>query len=116
MADGAQRERAYYMITAPHMPVLQSHVMLKSVGPGEMKISSTGEIVRVANSAAISHCAAELFDKSLGVVSTFRLPESEACYAIAERSGRCNGTPYWAMEVDPDVLYDHSDYVSLTGS
>ena len=51
VADGARRERAYYMITAPHMPVLQSHVMLKSVGPGEMKISSTGEIVRVANSS-----------------------------------------------------------------
>jgi hypothetical protein len=108
-ADGARRERAYYMITAPHMPVLQSHLMLKSVGPGKMKISSTGEIVLVENPGAISKCAPELFDKSLGVVITFRLPESEACYAIAERPGRCNGTPYWAMEVDPDVLYDHSD-------
>ena len=108
-ADGARRERAYYMITAPHMPVLQSHLMLKSVGPGEMKVSSTGEIVHVENPGAISKCVAELFDKSLGVVSTFRLPVSEACYAIAERPGRCNGTPYWAMEVDPDVLYDHSD-------
>ena len=108
-ADGARRERAYYMITAPHMPVLQSHLMLKSVGPGAMRVSSTGEILHMESSGAISKCAAELFDKSLGVVSTFRLPESEACYAIAERPGRCNGTPYWAMEVDPDVLYDHSD-------
>lgn len=109
LADGARRERAYYMITAPHMPVLQSHLMLKSVGQNQMRVASTGEIVRVENSGAISHCAAELFDRSLGVVSTFRLPASEACYAIAERPGRCNGTPYWTMEVDPEVLYDHSD-------
>ena len=108
-ADGARRERAYYMITAPHMPVLQSHLMLKSVGQKQMKVSSTGELIAVDNPGAISQCKAELFDKSLGVVSTFRLPESEACYAIAERPARCNGTPYWTMEVDPDVLYDHSD-------
>jgi hypothetical protein len=108
-AEGARRQRAFYMITAPHLAALESHWMLKATGKDQMRVSSTGEIVKVKDALAISKCDAGLFDKDMHVTSTFRLPGSETCYAIQERPNRCNGTPYWAMEVDPDVLYDHSD-------
>jgi hypothetical protein len=41
-------------------------------------------------------------------VSTFRLADTQACFAVAERPNRCNGSPYWLMEIDPDVVPDHS--------
>jgi hypothetical protein len=108
-AEGARKQGAYYMFTAPHMTLLQSHRMLKSVASDEMKVASSGEIIKVSDPAAISMCKARLFDKDLRVVSTFKLPGMKTCFAIQERPNRCNGTPYWAMEVDSDVLFNHDD-------
>ena len=106
--EGAQTQGAYYMSTAPHMQVLQSHRMLKAIGANQMIVASTGEKVPIKNPAAISQCDPKLFnEEGLNVISTFKLQDTRACFAVQERPNRCNGTPYWLMEIDPDVVPDH---------
>ena len=107
--EGALPQSSFYMNTAPHMQVLQSHVMLKAVGATQMRVASTGETITIHNPQAIAQCNRDLFNQEqLNVVSTFRLADTQTCFAIQERPGRCNGTPYWMMEIDPDVVPDHS--------
>jgi hypothetical protein len=97
------------MSTAPHMPILQSHVMLKAIGANEMQVSSTGQKIQIKDPNAIARCDRNLFNQQgLNIVSTFRLYDTQTCFAVQERPGRCNGTPYWMMEIDPDVVPDHS--------
>ena len=105
--DGAVDQSSYYMSTAPHMPLLQSHLMLKAISANQMQVASTGQKITVTPEA-IAQCDRNLFDKNLNVVSTFRLYDTQACFAIQERPNRCNGTPYWMMEIDPAVVPDHS--------
>lgn len=108
-AEGALPQGSYYMNTAPHMQILQSHVMLKAIGAKQMQAASTGEKIEIQNPKAIAECSAELFnEQKLNVISTFRLYDTQTCFAIQERPGRCNGSPYWLMELDPDVVPDHS--------
>jgi pimeloyl-ACP methyl ester carboxylesterase len=107
--DGAVPQSSYYMSTAPHMPILQSHVMLKAIGATQMQVASTGEKITIHNPDAIANCNRDLLNaENLNIVSTFRLYDTHACFAIQERPNRCNGTPYWMMEIDPDVVPDHS--------
>ncbi len=107
--EGAQAQSSYYLSTAPHMQILQSHVMLKAVGANQMRVSSTGQVIQIEDPSAIAGCNRDLFNKQhLNIVSTFRLADTHACFAIQERPNRCNGTPYWMMEIDPDVVPDHS--------
>jgi hypothetical protein len=106
--EGAQPQGAYYMSTAPHMEVLQSHVMLKAIGSNQMLVSSTGQKIQIEDPNAIAECNRDLFNKQhLNIISTFRLEDTKACFAVQERPNRCNGTPYWLMEIDPDVVPDH---------
>ena len=91
------------------MQILQSHVMLKAVGANQMRVSSTGETIQIKDPDAIAKCDRDLFNKQdLNIVSTFQLADTKACFAVQERPGRCNGTPYWLMEIDPEVVPDHS--------
>ncbi len=107
--EGALAQSSYYMSTAPHMQILQSHVMLKAIGANQMQVASTGQKITIHNPNAIAQCDRNLFiQEKLNVVSTFRLADTQACFAIAERQNRCNGSPYWMMEIDPDVVPDHS--------
>jgi hypothetical protein len=107
--DGAVAQGSYYLSSAPHMQILQSHVMLKSIGAKQMRVSSTGQTIQIQDPQAIAQCSRSLLNKQgLNIVSTFRLADTRACFAIQERPGRCNGTPYWLMEIDPDVVPDHS--------
>jgi hypothetical protein len=107
--EGAPSEGAYYLSSAPHMQILQSHDMLKSVGANQMRVSSTGQTIQIEDPNAIATCDRNLFNKqNLNIVSTFRLADTQACFAIQVRPNRCNGTPYWLMEIDPDVVPDHS--------
>jgi len=107
--QGAVSQGSYYLSSAPHMQILQSHVMLKSVGANQMRVSSTGQTITIQDPDAIAKCDRVLFNKqNLNVVSTFRLADTQACFAIQVRPNRCNGTPYWLMEIDPDVVPDHS--------
>ncbi|HEY1500644.1 MAG TPA: hypothetical protein VGF88_13780 [Acidobacteriaceae bacterium] len=107
--EGALPQSSYYLSTAPHMPVLQSHEMLKAIGASQMQVASTGEKITIHNPKAIAECDRNLFNQEgLNVVSTFRLADTQACFAVAERPNRCNGSPYWLMEIDPDVVPDHS--------
>jgi hypothetical protein len=107
--EGAQAQSSYYMSTAPHMQVLQSHAMLKAIGANQMQVSSTGQKITIQDPNAIAQCNRDLFNKQgLNIVSTFRLADTQACFAVQERPNRCNGTPYWLMEIDPDVVPDHS--------
>ena len=107
--EGAQSQGTYYLSSAPHMQILQSHVMLKAIGAQQMRVSSTGQTIQIEDSNAIAQCDRDLFNKQhLNIVSTFRLADTKACFAIQERPQRCNGTPYWLMEIDPDVVPDHS--------
>ncbi|HEX3893447.1 MAG TPA: hypothetical protein VHW46_12800 [Terracidiphilus sp.] len=108
-AQGAVSQGSYYLSSAPHMQILQSHVMLKSVGANQMRVSSTGQTISIEDPEAIAKCDRDLFNKQkLNVVSTFRLADTQACFAVQVRPDRCNGTPYWLMEIDPDVVPDHS--------
>lgn len=107
--EGAQPQGAYYLSSAPHMQVLQSHLMLKAIGANQMRISSTGQLISIRNPDAIAQCDRNLFNQEdLNIVSTFRLQDTGTCFAIQERPNRCNGTPYWIMEIDHDVVPDHS--------
>ncbi|HUN86131.1 MAG TPA: hypothetical protein VMU48_17255 [Terracidiphilus sp.] len=107
--EGAPSQGAYYLSSAPHMQILQSHVMLKAVSANQMRVSSTGETIQIQEPNAIAKCDRDLFNKQkLNIVSTFRLADTQACFAIQVRPNRCNGTPYWLMEIDPDVVPDHS--------
>lgn len=107
--EGAVSQGSYYMSSAPHMQILQSHVMLKAVGANQMRVSSTGETIQIKDPDAIAKCDRDLFNKQdLNIVSTFQLADTKACFAVQERPGRCNGTPYWLMEIDPEVVPDHS--------
>ena len=107
--DGAVPQSSFYMNTAPHMQVLQSHLMLKAIGATQMQVASTGEKITIRNPQAIAQCNRDLMNaEHLNIVSTFRLADTQACFAIQERPHRCNGTPYWMMEIDPDVVPDHS--------
>jgi hypothetical protein len=91
------------------MQMLQSHVMLKAVSTNQMRVSSTGETIQIQDPNAIAKCDRNLFNKqNLNIISTFRLADTNACLAIQERPNRCNGTPYWLMEIDPEVVPDHS--------
>lgn len=107
--DGAVPQSSFYMNTAPHMQVLQSHVMLKAIGATQMRVASTGEKITIHNPQAIAQCNRDLFNEEhLNIVSTFRLADTQTCFAIQERPDRCNGSPYWMMEIDSDVVPDHS--------
>lgn len=107
--EGAVPQSSFYMNTAPHMQVLQSHVMLKAIGARQMQVASTGETITIQNPQAIAQCNRVLFNEEhLNVVNTFRLADTQTCFAIQERPHRCNGSPYWMMEIDPDVVPDHS--------
>lgn len=108
-AEGAVSQGSYYLSSAPHMQILQSHEMLKSVGANQMRVSSTGQTIQIQDPNAIANCDRDLFNKQgLNVVSTFKLADTQACFAVQVRPNRCNGTPYWLMEIDPDVVPDHS--------
>jgi hypothetical protein len=107
--EGAVPQSSFYLNTAPHMQILQSHLMLKAIGATQMQVAATGEKITIHNPQAIAQCNRTLFNEEhLNIVSTFRLADTQACFAIQERPHRCNGTPYWMMEIDPDVVPDHS--------
>ena len=107
--EGAVAQSSFYMNTAPHMPVLQSHEMLKAISGTQMQVASTGQKITIHNPRAIAECNRELLnEEGLRIVSTFRLADTQTCFAIEERPNRCNGSPYWLMEIDPDVVPDHS--------
>jgi hypothetical protein len=106
--EGALPQSSFYLNTAPHMQVLQSHLMLKAIGATQMQVASTGQKITIHNPAAIAECNRDLLNaEHLNIVSTFRLADTQVCFAIQERPHRCNGTPYWMMEIDPDVVPDH---------
>jgi len=107
-SEGAQAQGSNYLSSAPHTQVLQSHVMLKAVSANEMKVASTGDVIHFTNSKAIAGCDRQLLNQEHpGIVSTFRLSDTNTCFAVQEKTDRCNGTPYWIMELDPDVVPDH---------
>jgi hypothetical protein len=107
--EGAVPQSSFYMNTAPHMQILQSHVMLKAIGATQMRVASTGVKITIHNPQAIAQCNRDLFNaEHLNIVSTFRLADTQTCFAIQERPNRCNGSPYWMMEIDPDIVPDHS--------
>ena len=87
--------------------------MLKAVGANTMRVASTGQVIHIDDPNAIAECSRDLLNKQhLNVISTFRLEDTKACFAIQERPKRCNGTPYWMMEIDPEVVPDHGTIFS----
>jgi hypothetical protein len=108
-AAGGLSQGSYYLSSTPHMQILQSHDMLKATGPSQMRVSSTGQLIQIRDARAIAECNRDLLNQQgLNIVSTFRLYDTQACFAVQERPKRCNGTPYWVMEIDPDIVPDHS--------
>ena len=108
--EGAVAQGSYYLSSAPHMPVLQSHTMLKA-DRRQLRCAShpPGRRYRFRTRTPSRNCNRDLFNKQgLNITSTFSLSDTGACFAVQERPNRCNGTPYWLMEIDPDVVPDHS--------
>jgi hypothetical protein len=107
--QGGQSQGAYYLSSTPHMQILQSHDMLRAISPSQMRVSSTGQLISIHDPRAIAECNRDLLNQQgLNVVNTFRLRDTQTCFAVREKPNRCNGTPYWVMEIDPDVVPDHS--------
>jgi len=87
----APSQGAFYMSTAAHMPILQSHDAVEEKDPAKRKT-----------------CALSNYSNAQPkTIFTFPLPESGRCFLVQERDKRCNGTPYWVMEIDPAIVPDH---------
>ncbi|KAA6458177.1 hypothetical protein DYQ86_19845 [Acidobacteria bacterium AB60] len=86
-------QTGYYMTTTAHSAQLQSHVVTetpKSAGapPGNDCMTTSSA---AGGPKTIMSC-------NLG----------QYTFTVSERQGRCNGTPYWAMEVPKELIPDHN--------
>jgi hypothetical protein len=87
----APSQGAFYMSTAAHMPILQSHEVVEENDPAKRK------------ECALSNYAGT----PTPTLFTYALPDSGRCFRVQEKANRCNGTPYWMMEIDPSIVPDH---------
>jgi hypothetical protein len=79
---------AFYMSTAAHMQILQSHLVL----PAEEVPAGTSPADRVAE---------------------FALSDTKQKFVIINKQNRWNDTPYWLMEVPSTIIPDHSTIFTL---
>jgi len=97
-----QTEWDFSMTSAPHMEALQSHVLIEK----QIDRKAKPEDIALAEKA-ISECRTRDYagsDKS--VFDTYALPGK--CFVIEARQDRCNGTPYWIMDTNKDIIPAHS--------
>ena len=81
---------AFFMSTAAHMEILQSH------------------LVKEVTSSTLSEKACEDLGKDDPARTlNYWMRDAARCFKVAERPNRCNGTPYWLMEIDPSIVPDH---------
>ena len=85
----APSQGAFFMSTAAHMEILQSHEVVEETDPVKRK-----------------QCDVHNYPGE-HVLFTYALPESARCFRVREKPHRCNGTPYWIMEIDPSIVPDH---------
>jgi hypothetical protein len=81
---------AFFMSTAAHMEILQSHQLEEERDPVKR-----------------SNCSLGNYTTDPMVIKAYRLPDTGRCFKVEERPARCNGTPYWIMEIDPSIVPDH---------
>lgn len=80
---------AFFMSTAAHMPILQSHVLVEEQDPAKR-----------------ASCSVTNYPPG-SAIFTYPLPGSGRCFVLQNKSQRCNGTPYWMMEIDGAIVPDH---------
>lgn len=85
----APTQGAFFMSTAAHMEILQSHLLVEEKDPAKRESCSL----------------ADFPDPS--VIQAYKMRDAARCFKVEERAGRCNGTPYWLMEIDPSIVPDH---------
>jgi hypothetical protein len=82
-------ESDYYMSTTAHLPQLWSHQMtLQPAQSGQSDPSCTTS------------------DSPTGAYMTCHIADHE--YAVGPVQGRCNGTPYWVIQVPKELIPDHT--------
>ena len=94
-SDDHISQGSFYMSSAAHMAVLQSH--------------------QVVEDDDMSHCKQAAEDRRSNDVERasaawqyFTPPFLEKCYKIEEKKDAWNNTPYWIMEVPSEIIPDHS--------
>jgi hypothetical protein len=85
---------SFYMSSAAHMSILQSHQVVS------VDASNCKSAMRTTQSS----------DPELAKSTWqyFSLPDTGKCFKIDEKKGAWNTTPYWLMEVPSEIIPDHS--------
>jgi hypothetical protein len=94
-------QTSFYMTTTAHSPQLQSHTVEEIVqhgayDPNVMECTPQTLPPRNANTASSNQ-------KRTAVSCTM----GQYIFNVNEINDRCNGTPYWAMEVPSELIRDH---------
>ena len=79
------------MSTAAHMEILQSHQLEEETDPAKRRT-----------------CSLSQYSGNPEVIHAYQMKDAGRCFKVEERPARCNGTPYWIMEIDPSIVPDHS--------
>ncbi len=82
---------AFFMSTAAHMAILQSHQLEEEQDPARRR-----------------SCSLAQYPPDSNVIQAYPMEDTGRCFKVEEKPERCNGTPYWIMEIDPSIVPDHS--------
>jgi hypothetical protein len=87
-------QRSFYMSSAAHMKILQSHQVV-SVDASNCR-------------SAMQNAQSTDPQTAKSAWQYFSLPDTGKCFKIDEKQGVWNTTPYWLMEVPSEIIPDHS--------
>jgi hypothetical protein len=79
----------FYMSTTAHLEPLWSHIVVQKPAVA-MNVSNVPNCARSAD---------------VGVYATCHIGEHD--YSVKPVEGRCNGTPYWVIQVQKEIIPDH---------
>jgi hypothetical protein len=88
-------QTSFYLTTTAHSPQLQSHLVNETLrskfNPVDDECSHGAPTSRGKKPVPIVSCNMAQYN-----------------FTVVEKSPRCNGTPYWAMEVPTELIPDHT--------
>lgn len=84
---------SFYMSTAAHMSILQSHQV----------VPADASYCKNAKEGPLSGDV----ERAKSAWQYFSLPDTGKCFKIDEKRGAWNDTPYWLMEVPTEIIPDH---------
>jgi hypothetical protein len=83
-------QAAYYMSTTAHKQELWSHTVTQTQAPASQTKGPNDPICTPGTGNNYATCSIDQFN-----------------YAIATAPNRCNGTPYWVLQVQKELIPDH---------